>query len=100
MTVRFWPILLKKTAVVSKVEKYAFEIKIVTFSRRFRAQIWRSGLQKGVFSGQYSSGLEEPTFSTESTNSGLFSGALSAGVRVMGASTLITSIGKHFLRNR
>ncbi|WP_322618085.1 hypothetical protein [Pseudomonas sp. BIC9C] len=42
----FWPILLKKSAMVSTVEKYALEIEIFTLSRGFRAQISRSGAQK------------------------------------------------------
>ncbi|WP_426111071.1 hypothetical protein [Pseudomonas sp. DSP3-2-2] len=46
---RFWPILLKKSAMVSTVEKYAFEIEIFTLSRGFRAQISRSGAQKRRF---------------------------------------------------
>jgi hypothetical protein len=57
---------LKKSAMVSTVEKYALEIEILTLSRGFRAKISRSGAQKGVFSGQYAGSLEEPTFSTES----------------------------------
>jgi hypothetical protein len=39
------PILLKKSAQVSTVEKYALEIEIFTLSRGFRAQISRSGAQ-------------------------------------------------------
>ena len=39
------PILLKKSAQISKVEKYALEIEIFTLSRGFRAQISRSGAQ-------------------------------------------------------
>jgi hypothetical protein len=34
LNVRFWPILLKKSAVVSTAEKYALEIEIFTLSRR------------------------------------------------------------------
>jgi hypothetical protein len=41
--VRFWPILLKKSAMVSTVEKYALEIEVFTLSRGFRAQISCSG---------------------------------------------------------
>lgn len=57
--------------MVSTVEKHAREIKIFALSRGFQAQISRSGAQKGIFIGQYASGLEEPTFSTESAGSGL-----------------------------
>lgn len=42
-------------------EKYALEIEIFALNRRFRTQIWRSCLQKGVFSVQYAGSLEEPT---------------------------------------
>jgi hypothetical protein len=42
---RFGPILLKKSAQISTVEKYALEIEIFTLSRGFRAQISRSGAQ-------------------------------------------------------
>ncbi len=46
----FWPILLKKSAMVfSTVEKYALEIEIFTLSKGFRAQISRSGAQKRRF---------------------------------------------------
>jgi hypothetical protein len=45
----FWPILLKKSAMVSTAEKYAFEIEIFTLSRGFRAQISRSCAQKRHF---------------------------------------------------
>jgi hypothetical protein len=65
-SVRNRPILLKKSALISTVEKYALEIEIFTLSRGFRAQISRSGAQKMHFSGQYVGGLENPTFSTES----------------------------------
>ena len=46
LSVRFWPILLKKSAMVSTAEKYAFEIEIFTLSRGFRAQISRSRAQE------------------------------------------------------
>jgi len=36
---RWWPILLKKSAMVSRVEKYALEIEIFALSRGMRAQI-------------------------------------------------------------
>ena len=46
----FWPILLKKSAMVSTGEKYALEIEIFTLiSRGFRAQISRSCAQKRHF---------------------------------------------------
>ena len=41
-----WPILLKKSAMVSTVEKYAFEIEIFTLSRGFAAQISHRDAQK------------------------------------------------------
>ncbi|MHA6139903.1 hypothetical protein ACX3YC_21130 [Pseudomonas mohnii] len=62
---------MKKSALISTVEKYALEIEIFTLSSGFRAQISRSGAQKKrIFSGQYVGGLEESTFSTESAISG------------------------------
>ncbi|WP_050562638.1 hypothetical protein [Pseudomonas sp. GM78] len=63
---RFWPILLKKSVMVSTAEKYALEIEIFTLSRGFWTQISRSCAQKGVFSSQYAVSLEGLTFSTES----------------------------------
>ncbi|MFC6339204.1 hypothetical protein [Pseudomonas karstica] len=44
-TDRFWPILLKKSAMVSTVEKYAFEVEICTLIGGFGAQISRSDAQ-------------------------------------------------------
>jgi len=49
MTVRFWPILLKKSAMVCASEKYAPEIEIFTFGRGFRTRISRSSVQKRRF---------------------------------------------------
>ncbi|MCY1422241.1 hypothetical protein D9M71_379170 [compost metagenome] len=49
LTGRKRPILLKKSALISTVEKYAFEIEIFTLNRGFRAQISRSGAQKTHF---------------------------------------------------
>ena len=66
LNVRYWPILLKKSAMVSTVEKYALEIEIFTLSRGFAAQISHSDAQKGMLSSQYVGSLEVPTFSTES----------------------------------
>jgi hypothetical protein len=43
------PILLKKSDMLSTVEKYALEIEIFTLSRGFRAQISRSSAQKRRF---------------------------------------------------
>jgi hypothetical protein len=43
-TDRFRPILLKKSTMVSAVEKYASEIEIFTFSRGFQTQISRSSV--------------------------------------------------------
>ncbi|POF43322.1 hypothetical protein B0D71_00435 [Pseudomonas laurylsulfativorans] len=48
-TVAIRPILLKKSAMVSTAEKYAFEIEIYILSRGFRTQISRSGAQKRRF---------------------------------------------------
>jgi hypothetical protein len=45
----FWPILLKKLAMVCASEKYASEIEIFTFSRGFRTRISRSSVQKRRF---------------------------------------------------
>lgn len=36
---RFWPILLKKSALVTTAEKLAFEIEILKSGRGLRAQI-------------------------------------------------------------
>jgi hypothetical protein len=52
-------------------ESTRLKIKIFALSRGCRAQISRSGAQKGVFSDQYAGSLEEPTFSTESADSRL-----------------------------
>ncbi|NNA07191.1 hypothetical protein HBN65_10270 [Pseudomonas lundensis] len=41
---------MKKSAMVSTVEKHALEIEIFTLNRGFRAQISRSSAQKMVFS--------------------------------------------------
>ena len=43
------PIVLKKSASVSTVEKYAPEIEICVFCRRFRTRISRSSMQKRCF---------------------------------------------------
>jgi hypothetical protein len=48
-TVSYWPILLKKSAMVSTVEKYALEIEIFTLITEFRVQILRSYAQKRRF---------------------------------------------------
>jgi len=47
--VRFWPILLKKSAMVSTAEKYALEIEIFTLSKGLWTQISRSCAQKRRF---------------------------------------------------
>jgi hypothetical protein len=44
-----WPILLKKSALISTVEKYASEIEILTLCRGVWAQISRSSVQKRRF---------------------------------------------------
>ncbi|EJM64580.1 hypothetical protein PMI29_03016 [Pseudomonas sp. GM49] len=49
---RNWPILLKKSTMVSAAEKYASEIEICTFGSGFRTQISRSSVQKGVLTSQ------------------------------------------------
>ena len=46
---RFWPIMLKKSAMVCPSEKYASEIKIFTFGRGVRNRISRSSAQKRRF---------------------------------------------------
>jgi hypothetical protein len=48
-TVAIRPILLKKSGLVSAVEKYASEIEIFTFGRGFQTQISRSSVQKRRF---------------------------------------------------
>jgi hypothetical protein len=50
LTGRYWPIVMKKSAMVSTAEKYALDIDIFTLSRAFRAQISRSCAQKRYFS--------------------------------------------------
>jgi hypothetical protein len=45
----FWPILLKKSAMVCASKKYASEIEIFTFGRGFRTRISRSSVQKRRF---------------------------------------------------
>ena len=47
--VSFWPILLKKSTVVSTAEKYVLEIEIFTLNRGYRAQISRSCAQEKHF---------------------------------------------------
>jgi hypothetical protein len=49
LTDRFWPILLKKSAIASTAEKYALEIEIFTLSSGFLAPISRSSAQKRRF---------------------------------------------------
>jgi hypothetical protein len=46
---RFWPILLKKSTMVSTTEKYALEIEIFTLNRGIRVQISRSGARERRF---------------------------------------------------
>ena len=45
----FWPILLKKSAVFSKAEKYASEIEILNVRRAFQAEISRRSVLKRRF---------------------------------------------------
>lgn len=45
----YWLILLKKSAMVSTVKKYAFEIEIFALRRGLRGQISRSCAQKRRF---------------------------------------------------
>lgn len=80
MNVRFWPILLKKSASVSTAEKYASEIEIRVLRRRFS-----SGLRfdvatckKGVFTDQCMGSLAGSTFSTQSADCCLSSPSASA----------------------
>jgi hypothetical protein len=42
---RFWPIVLKKSAMVCASEKYASEIEIFTFGRGFRTRISHGRVQ-------------------------------------------------------
>ena len=67
--VRNRPILLRKSAMVSTAEKYAFEIEIFTLSRGFGLRFRVAARKKGIFSSQYMRSLEGPTFSTQSTQS-------------------------------
>jgi hypothetical protein len=46
---RNWPIVLKKSAMVSAAETYASEIEIFTFVRGFQTQISRSSVYKRRF---------------------------------------------------
>jgi hypothetical protein len=66
--VRFWPILLKKSAIVSTAEKYALEIEIFALCRGFRAKISHRCAQKRRFQQPYAGSLEGPPFSTESAD--------------------------------
>lgn len=45
----FWPILLKKSAMLSNAEKYAPEIEIRILGRRFRPRISRDNVQNRCF---------------------------------------------------
>lgn len=45
----FWPILLKKSALVSTVEKFAPELEICVLDKRFTARISRSSTQNSCF---------------------------------------------------
>jgi len=49
LNVRYWPILLKKSASISTAEKYAPEIEICVLGRRFRTRISHSSVQKRCF---------------------------------------------------
>jgi len=48
-SVGYWPIVLKKSAMVCASGKYASEIEIFTFGRGFRTRISRSSVQKRHF---------------------------------------------------
>jgi hypothetical protein len=50
----YWPIPLKKSAMVSTAEKYASEIEIFSFGRGFQTRISCSSVQNGVLDGQSS----------------------------------------------
>jgi hypothetical protein len=47
-----WPILLKKSTMVSAAEKYASEIEIFTFGRGFRLGFHVAVCEKGVLTSQ------------------------------------------------
>jgi hypothetical protein len=49
MTGREWPMLLKKSAMVSTAEKYALEFEIFIFRRGFRTQFSRGCARKRHF---------------------------------------------------
>ena len=49
LNVRHWPILLKKSAMVSRAEQFAPEIEIFTLGRGLWARISRSSVQKRRF---------------------------------------------------
>jgi hypothetical protein len=49
LSVRYWPILLKKSAMVSTTEKYALKIEIFTLNRGLWTQISRSCALKRRF---------------------------------------------------
>ncbi|PMY62322.1 hypothetical protein C1X27_22380 [Pseudomonas sp. MPR-AND1B] len=69
-SVHFWPILLKKSAMVSRVEKYALEIEIFALSRVPRATISLSCVQKMRFQRAVCGQSGRTDFSTESAESG------------------------------
>jgi hypothetical protein len=58
-------ILLKKSALISMVEKYALRLKSLHRAEDSRPRFRIAARKKLIFSGQYVGGLEEPTFSTE-----------------------------------
>lgn len=60
--VSYGSILLKKSAMVSTVEKYALEIEIFTLSSGFRVQISRSSAQKRCFQRSVSRPLGRTDF--------------------------------------
>ena len=64
----FWPIVLKKSAMVSTAEKYALEIEIFTSSRGSVLEFRVAARKKGIFISQYAGSLEEPTFSKKSAD--------------------------------
>ncbi len=57
------PILLKKSAMVSTVEKYVSELEIFALSRGFEFRFRVDARKKSIFSSQYIRSMEGTTFS-------------------------------------
>ncbi|MNR31150.1 hypothetical protein D3C85_1486430 [compost metagenome] len=50
LSVRYWPILLERSAMVCASEKYASEIEVFTFGKGIRTRTSRNNEQKKVLS--------------------------------------------------